>query len=68
MSDLDDYAGAHWPVSTPEEIRAALDAWKEPPTPTPPGGWTAENIGPELGRIMRASRPIVVQLLPQQGT
>lgn len=58
----DDETDYRWPLSSPEEIRAALDAWKEKPAPTPPGGWTAENVGPELGRLMRASRPIVIRL------
>lgn len=61
--DCDDYVP---PLSTPEEIRAALDAWKEPPPETPPGGWTADNVGPELGRLLRASRPIVLPLPPER--
>lgn len=51
---------------TEEEIRRALDGWKAKPTPTPPGGWTAGNVGPVLGRLLRASRPIVLQLPPER--
>lgn len=53
-------------VSTPEEIRRALAGPGEP-TPTPPGGWTPENVGPELRRLTLAARPIVIPLPPAGG-
>jgi hypothetical protein len=49
-------------VTDPAEIRRRITGDMRPPVPTPPGGWTSENIGPEIRRLTEASRPIVVRL------
>lgn len=61
MDDDDDY---RWPVTSREDIRRILEAGRAEPAGTPPGGWTGDNVGPELGRIMLACRPIVIRLPP----
>jgi hypothetical protein len=49
-------------ITDPEEIRRRITGEMPPPTPTPPGGWTPENIGPEIRRLTEASRPIAMRL------
>lgn len=49
-------------VTDPDEIRKRITGDMPPPIPTPPGGWTPENIGPEIRRLTEVCRPIVIRL------